>query len=181
MSGEERRQAIIDILLHNKQPISGTDLAKRFEVSRQVIVQDIALIRAKKINIYSTHKGYVIDDDVECQRVFKVCHGDDDVKKELELIVDMGGRVKDVFIYHKVYNLVKAEMKINSRRDVEKYMEDLKKGKSTFLKNVTGGYHYHTVTADSEEILDLIQEKLGEAGFLAELKEYEPVDFWKKS
>ncbi|MBR3646160.1 MAG: transcription repressor NadR [Lachnospiraceae bacterium] len=180
MSGEERRQAIVDSLLDSKEPISGTELAKRFDVSRQVIVQDIALIRANKINIYSTHKGYVIEEKSEFERVFKVCHGDDEVKQELDLIVDMGGRVKDVFIYHKVYNLVKADMRINSRRDVEKYMDDLKNGKSTFLKNVTGGYHYHTVVADSEEILDLIQEELSKAGFLARLKDYEPVDFWKK-
>ena len=178
MSGEQRRKEIIDCLKNSSEPLSGTDLAKKFNVSRQVIVQDIALIRANKFNIESTHRGYIID--MPCSRVFKLQHEDDEVRKELEIIIDNGGKVRDVFVYHKVYNLLRAEMNIKSRRDIEKYMEDLRTGKSTFLKNVTSGYHYHTVVADNEETLDLIQQELDKAGFLAGLLDYEPVDFAKQ-
>ena len=175
MSGEERRKEIVDCLLNSKEPVSGSSLAKRFKVSRQVIVQDIALIRANRYKVSSTHRGYVID--APCQRVFKLKHEDDEVRQELEIITDLGGKVIDVFVYHKVYNLIRAEMNIKSRRDIDRYMEDLRSGKSTYLKNVTSGYHYHTVTADDEDTLDLIQEELDKAGFLAGLLEYEPVDF----
>ena len=93
-------------------------------------------------------------------------------------MVDNGGIVRDVFVYHKVYGVVKAEMNIKNRRDIRKYMEEISTGKSSLLKNVTGGYHYHTVEAESEEILDDIQEELAQRGFLAKLQDYEPVNFW---
>lgn len=101
-------------------PISGINLARRFQVSRQVIVQDIALIRAKDIHIYSTNKGYIIDNKQEVTRVFKVIHTDSEVETELETIIDFGGWVKDVFVYHKVYGVIKADMNIHSRREDRK-------------------------------------------------------------
>lgn len=159
-------------------PISGINLARRFQVSRQVIVQDIALIRAKDIHIYSTNKGYIIDNKQEVTRVFKVIHTDSEVETELETIIDFGGWVKDVFVYHKVYGVIKADMNIHSRRDIKEYLDEIKSGKSSLLKNVTSGYHYHTVVADDEKTLNLIQDSLYQLGFLAKLQEYEPVDFW---
>ena len=176
MDGNKRRQAIIDILKNSLQPVSGTYLAKTLQVSRQVIVQDIALLRAGDYDIYSTHKGYVLNAQKVCKRIFKVHHDDNEVEKELSLIVDLGGYVEDVFVYH---NIVKATLNIASRRDIKNYMTNLQTGHSSLLKNVTSGYHYHTVHADNEEILDEIQEELQKAGFLAQLQEYEPVDFWK--
>ena len=77
--------------------------------------------------------------------------------------------------------LLKADMNLKSRRDVELYLEDMNTGKSTLLMNVTSGYHYHTSVAESEETLDAIQEKLMQEGFLAKLQEYEPVDFWSRA
>lgn len=180
MDGAKRREAIITWLEKSESPVSGTELAKKYGVSRQVIVQDIALIRSGGRQIYSTHRGYVVEQKKRCSRVYKVIHGDDEVELEFNTIVDLGGHVRDVFIYHKVYGVVKADMDIKSRLDVARYLEELASGKSTPLKNVTGGYHYHTVEADSEAILDMIQEALGKLGFLAALQDYEPVDFWKE-
>ena len=91
----------------------------------------------------------------------------------------MGGYVKDVFVYHKVYGVLRADMNIKSRMDIRKYMENIRSGKSSLLKNVTSGFHYHTIVADSEELLDMIQEELSRRGFLAKLQDYEPVNFWK--
>ena len=127
MNGEERREKIIKMLTTGTKPIPGVALAKQFDVSRQVIVQDIALLRANGMNIFSTNRGYLIQKD-----------------------------------------------------SVARYMEEIATGKSSLLKNVTSGFHYHTILADSEEILDIIQEELGKQGFLAKLQDYEPVDFWKK-
>ena len=97
---------------------------------------------------------------------------------QLSAIVDAGGQIRDVFVYHKVYGILKADMGIKSRRDIRAYMEEISTGKSSLLKNVTSGYHYHTIDAESEEILDTIQEELRQRGFLAKLQDYEPVDFW---
>lgn len=181
MSGEERRGKIIQALKNSDKAVSATTLAKEFDVSRQVIVQDVALLRANGKNIFSTNRGYLIQEDEETTRVFKVQHEDDEVEKELTTIVDLGGTVEDVFVYHKVYGVLRAEMNIKSRMDIYKYLEDIRSGKSSLLKNVTSGYHYHTIRADSEEILDLIQSQLQEKGFLAKLQDYEPVDFWSST
>lgn len=180
MEGEQRRKAIITLLEGSEHPVSGQALAKEFQVSRQVIVQDVALIRANGREIFSTHKGYVLKKKGEVTRVFKVIHRDDEVEKEFTAIVDLGGRVQDVFVYHKVYNVVRADLDIKSRLDIAHYIEGIQSGKSSLLKNVTGGYHYHTVAADNEQILDMIQEELKKCGFLAPLQDYEPVDFWKE-
>ena len=178
MSGEERRGKIIQALKNSDKAVSATTLAKEFDVSRQVIVQDVALLRANGKNIFSTNRGYLIQEDEETTRVFKVQHEDDEVEKELTTIVDLGGTVEDVFVYHKVYGVLRAEMNIKSRMDIRNYMEEIRSGKSSLLKNVTSGYHYHTVRAERVEILDMIQEELQKKGLLAKLQDYEPVDFW---
>ena len=139
-------------------------------------MQDVALLRANGKNIFSTNRGYLIQEDEETTRVFKVQHEDDEVEKELTTIVDLGGTVEDVFVYHKVYGVLRAEMNIKSRMDIRNYMEEIRSGKSSLLKNVTSGYHYHLVEAASEKRLDLIGEELKKAGFLAPLQPWEHKD-----
>lgn len=178
MKGEKRRKQLLNILSSSNNPVSGGTLSKELNVSRQIIVQDISLLRANGATIFSTNKGYLLQEDRKYSRVFKVYHTDDQVEEELSTIVDAGGQIRDVFVYHKVYGVLKAEMGIKSRRDVRSYMEEISTGKSSLLKNVTSGYHYHTIDAESEEILDAIQEELQQKGFLAKLQDYEPVDFW---
>ena len=178
LSGQERRERILKILKDSTEPVAGVELAKQLEVSRQVIVQDMALIRANGIDVMSTNRGYVIHETKEVSRVFKVIHTDEQVEEELNLFVDLGGKVEDVFVYHKVYGVIKAAMNIKSRRDVRNYMEGISSGKSTNLKNLTSNYHYHTISAEDEQTLDLIQEELMKKGFWAKLQDYEPVDFW---
>ena len=180
MNGEARREQIVNIIKKSTSAVSGTDLAKQLNVSRQVIVQDIALLRANGIDILSTNRGYIIGDTGKVSRVFKVHHAPEEVETELNLFVDFGGIVKDVFLYHKVYDILRAEMNLKSRVDVKKYLMELASGKSTLLMNVTSGYHYHTILADDKETLDLIQAELESHGFLAKLQDYEPVDFWNK-
>ena len=179
-NGRERREQILQILKNSKEPVAGTELANQLDVSRQVIVQDTALIRANGVEVFSTNRGYLIHMPKQVSRVFKVIHTNEQVEEELNLIVDLGARVEDVFVYHKVYNVVKVKMDIKSRRDVSKYMEGITSGKSTNLMNLTSNYHYHTVVADDEQTLDLIQEELKRKGFLAQLQDFEPIDFWSE-
>ena len=174
MSGESRRKEILARLTDASAPVSASRLAEELGVSRQVIVQDVALMRAAGHSIASLARGYVLERPSRAQRVFKVRHSDEDVEKELNLIVDAGGIVEDVFVFHKYYGTVRAQMDIKSRYHVKQFLENIATGKSSLLMNVTSGYHYHTVTADTEETLDLIQKSLEEQGFLAPLQEYEP-------
>ncbi len=179
MNGEERRTKIIELLRAGKTPLSGTALAGQLGVSRQVIVQDMALLRANAYPILATSQGYLLSELPSVSRVFKVIHSEAEVEEELSLIVDCGGRVDDVFVSHRIYDIVKAPLNIRSRLDVKRFMDNLISGKSSLLMNVTSGYHYHTVSADSEEILDYIHDALKQRGFLAPLQDYEPVELNK--
>lgn len=166
MTGSERRNAIVSQIKSSAVPVSGKMLAKEFEVSRQVIVQDIALIRASGHDIISTNRGYILNSPKTVSRVFKVNHTDDELENELCSIVDLGGRVVNVMINHRVYGHMEAELNINSRRKVMEFMEDIKSGKSSPLKNITSNYHYHKVEADNEETLDMIEDMLRRKGYL---------------
>ena len=172
MSGEERRDHIINDLKQSDKAISATVLASHYNVSRQVIVQDVAILRATGFDIISTHRGYIINKAYSkkenCRRVYKVWHTDEETLEELYSIVDLGGRVKDVFINHKVYGKVRGELNIDSRKKADELIEKIKSGKSSQLKNITSGYHYHTITAENEDILDEIGKMLKEKDFLIE-------------
>lgn len=166
MTGQERRDAMIEMIRNSEKPVSGTALAKEFAVSRQVIVQDIALIRAAGYEVLSTHRGYLLGHKGAVTRIFKVSHTDEEIADELNLIVDLGGKVEDVQVNHKVYGRMKADLGIHSRKQVQDFVEEIRSGKSSPLKNITSNYHYHTVEADSEEVLDLIGEELNKRGYL---------------
>lgn len=168
MSGEERREAILKVIRESSKPISGAALAKLYSVSRQVIVQDIALLRAADYEIISTNRGYICKMPSVANRVFKVSHTNAQIAEELNIIVDFGGIAEDVFVRHGVYGQLRAALNIRNRKQVQKLVEDISSGKSVPLYTVTSGYHYHTVLADSEETLDLIEAELGRKGFLVE-------------
>ena len=168
MKGNERRKKILQMLTESETPISGRALAEALHVSRQVIVQDIALIRAEGNNVISTNRGYILNAPHTVSRIFKVHHTDADLENELCGIVDLGGKVINVMVNHRVYGHIEAELNIGSRRQVENFMEDIRNGKSSPLKNITSDYHYHKVEAESEEILDMIQDMLKRRGFLIE-------------
>ena len=129
MSGTERRNQIVERIKKNAVPVSGTMLAKEFEVSRQVIVQDIALIRAAGYDIISTHRGYLLNEPISVNRVFKVQHTDEQTEEELYSIVDLGGTVANVIVNHKVYGQMEAELNINSRKKAKDFIYDIKSGK----------------------------------------------------
>lgn len=167
MNKEVRCAAIVDLIRHSPVPVSGSALAARFQVSRQVIVQDIALLRAAGQEIVSTNRGYILPrQQPAVRRVFKVCHDDAQTEDELSTIVDYGGTVLDVFVEHGIYGQFRAELNISSRRDVLKFMHRVENGTAALLKNVTLGEHFHTVEAAGCDILDEIETALREKRYL---------------
>ncbi len=179
MKVNNRRQSILNMLSTASSPVSASRLAESFGVSRQIIVKDIAALRTDGYAIDALARGYVLTEKLRPQKVFKVIHTDEDVETELNLIVDLGGCVEDVFIYHKFYNQIKAPLHIQSRFDVTHFLNNITEGKSSLLKNVTSGYHYHTVTAKDTETLKRIEDALWVHGFLAPLQAYEPTELKK--
>ena len=166
MNGTERREKIVAYIRDSKEPVSGQKLAEIFDVSRQVIVQDMALIRANGVEILSTHRGYVIDNKKSVNRVFYVNHTDEQLEDELCMIVDMGGKIVNVMVEHKVYGKLEAELQITSRHKVYEFVESMKSGSSSPLKNLTSNLHAHLVEAEDEKTLDMIEDKLREMGIL---------------
>ncbi|MBR3987905.1 MAG: transcription repressor NadR [Clostridia bacterium] len=166
MKATDRRKEIAAVLTSSETPVSGSTLSEKYGVSRQIIVQDISLLKAAGYEILSTHHGYIVQSSPLKERVFKLKHSTNDTEDELNTIVDLGGTVADVFVWHKVYGKVEAKMNIFSRMHVRQFLEGVRSGKSTELMNITGGYHYHTVTAESDEILDKIEKALDAKGFI---------------
>lgn len=166
LNSEERRKEIIHTFHSGNLPVSGGALSAMFGVSRQIIVQDIALLRAQGNDIISTNRGYILKTPVKVSRIFHVCHTDEQIEEELNAIVDLGASIKDVFVVHKVYGKICGELGLSSRRQVGVFLEELKNGKSSPLKKITEDAHFHTVEAESAEILDEVEKKLEEIGFL---------------
>lgn len=166
MKAQERRKSIINLLLSEDRPIPGGELSEKCGVSRQIIVQDISVLKGQGFDILSTHNGYILQKSPFKERVFKLRHTTEETEDELNIIVDLGGTVADVFVWHKVYGKLTAPLNIFSRLQVKQFMEGVRTGKSTELMNITGGYHYHTVRAEKEEILDRIEAALDSKGFI---------------
>lgn len=177
MTGEERRYAIVSLLKQSDRPVSGTALGEKFQASRQIIVQDIALLRASGFGISSTNRGYVLDTPGQVSRLIKVRHGIDELADEMNAIVDLGGCIIDVMVNHRTYGRIQAPLEIHNRREVKRFLADLEEGISSPLSALTDGYHFHTVSAESDEVLDEIVQALDELGLLAELTEYEKQAF----
>ena len=174
MNARERRRAIMDVLEVAKEPVSGSALAREVGVSRQIVVQDIALLRADGHDVVATNRGYVLQEAPSSPavptRLVKVRHSVEQAGDELTSIV---GAVLNVIVNHRVYGKITADLDIRNRRDVERYLHDIESGKSFPLLTVTSGYHFHRIAAEDEQTLDEIEAILKEKGYLADLMPYE--------
>lgn len=170
MAGEARRNQLRHLLEHSKDPISGTELSKLLGVSRQVIVQDIALLRAENLNIFATNRGYLIYHSAEekkgFQRTIHTQHNTDEIYDELYTIVDFGGKIVNVVIKHALYGEITADLNITTRAEVDQFVKQILERKINPLKELTGDDHYHVIEADSVERLDRIEQALLEKGYL---------------
>lgn len=162
MSGEKRREKLLDILKTADTPVSGTKLAKQLNVSRQVVVQDIALLRAIDKNILATNKGYIIYEFLGTgyKETVAVKHNDEQIQDELYSIVDLGGRVLDVVVEHEIYGQIAVDLVIKTRKDVDDFVRSCNENHTKPLKELTDGVHYHTIETDNEGEMKSILEIL---------------------
>ena len=157
VDGDIRREKLLDILKNSSGPVSGSSLSKALGVSRQAIVQDIALLRAGDSEIFATPKGYILYTQgpaKKYRRSFMVNHTKEQIVDELSLIVDNGGRVLNVIVAHDVYGQIQADLILENRQDAGPLLQ------------ISNGVHIHTVEAASERILDNIERDLRERGYL---------------
>ncbi|MBE5873497.1 MAG: transcription repressor NadR [Lachnospiraceae bacterium] len=172
LDGNARRKAIVAFLAEHSAPVSGTELAKHFNVSRQIIVQDVALLRAENRDILSTNKGYALFMPKParggCTAVIMVKHTAEQTMDEMLSIVDYGGSMLDVSIDHDLYGQIRADLVINDAKDAEEFCDKMAQSTSKPLKVLTEDCHYHTIKAPSEKALALIKQELRDKGILLE-------------
>ena len=167
MNADARRRSILEVLRSGAAPQAASALAARFGVSRQVVVGDIALLRAYGNNISATPRGYVLERETGMtERTLACVHSGQDMQRELNIMVDNGCIVKDVIVEHPVYGQLTGSLELKSRYDVKNFVE--RSAEALPLSSLTDGLHLHTLLCPDEEAFRRVVKELGEAGFLLE-------------
>ncbi|VEU79874.1 transcription repressor NadR [Haploplasma axanthum] len=164
MNGQERRNEILHILNNSKLEVSATSLAKKFAVSRQIIVGDIALLRALGHRITALPKGYIIDSNQSEYNSFNVIvkHTPKETIKELTALVNANVIVLDVTINHPTYGILKGDLNIKTLKDIELFL----KNRPNLLSSLTDGVHVHTLLYKDKKDLNAALNALNELGFI---------------
>lgn len=168
--GEARRELILKWLKESNEPLTGQIIAEKTNVSRQVIVQDISLLKAKNEPIIATAQGYLYLSDKQpnypFKRIIACYHSPGQTRDELTIMVDYGVLVRDVTVEHQIYGELTASLMIKSRRDVNEFIEKMETATASYLSELTDGVHLHTIEAESPEQLDDLVKALDKAGFM---------------
>lgn len=166
MDNKERREAILKLLQSKTTFIPGSEIAEMMGVTRQVIIRDIALLRASGHNIIATSKGYALRRGKGVRAIFAVKHVEEEIEEELTLIVQKGGRVLDVVVEHPLYGEIRGNLKVETLEDVKRFLAKMKTASAKPLLTLSEGIHLHTVEADDWKTLEMIKEDLEKEGFL---------------
>lgn len=166
MTAAQRRQAIYQQLSSSSVPISATVLARRFSVTRQIVVGDIALLRAEGHSITATPQGYMIPAETGLKRTIACTHSAEDTQRELFAMVDCGCTVVDVIVEHPVYGQLTAPLALSSRYDVEQFIYRMSISRAQPLSALTGGVHLHTLSCPSEAVFAHLKATLSDMGML---------------
>lgn len=169
MSGIERRNEICRILSESEVPVSAAALAAKFSVSRQVIVGDIALLRAAGTEVAATPRGYLLPQTEEGMTCTIACvHDFEGMEKELQIIVDNGCSALDVMVEHPVYGVLTGQLSVASRYDLREFMKTVEKYGAKPLSDLTDGVHFHRMKCPNREAMDRVLAELRKAGILIE-------------
>ena len=169
MDGEQRRAAILEVLRGAERPVSASALAARFNVSRQIIVGDVALLRASGSEITATPRGYRIERE-STHIVHRIAcrHDAREMRDELYAIVDEGCTVRDVIVEHPIYGQIAGQLELSSRHDVEEFIRQSMESDAKPLSMLTEGIHLHTILCPDSASYDRVLEKLAALGVLYE-------------
>lgn len=163
----DRKEKIIEEIKKSDKPISASTLAKKLGVSRQIIVGDVALIRASGTNIIATPRGYILDSKQQNQTyTIAVNHSQEQMADELYTIVDLGGCAIDVIVDHPVYGQLTGKLHLSSRYDVDQFIKKVNNNQAKPLSQLTDGLHLHTIQCPNEDTYQRIVSALDEKGYL---------------
>ncbi|MGH9715899.1 MAG: transcription repressor NadR [Candidatus Acidiferrales bacterium] len=167
-TSDRRRRQILDWMRSHGGPISGAEMAKRLRVSRQCLVQDIAILRAAGEEIVATPRGYRLPEAANhAHRAVLACrHVPERTEEELQILVDHGVKILDVIVEHPLYGELRGSLMIESRTDVHDFLKQVKATHASLLSSLTGGVHLHTVEASRPEMISRARARLRQRGFL---------------
>ncbi len=171
MQNQERRKHILQQLKEEKRPVKGTELAARFDVSRQVIVQDIALLRAEGEEIMATPQGYLVllENKERLLKKLVVKHdGYEEIEDELQTMIDFGVKVIDVIVDHPLYGEIRSPLNIGFKKELEEFMQKIRTENAEPLASLTEGVHIHTLEVPNEAVFLQLKEALSKKGYLIE-------------
>lgn len=169
MDAEARRDRILEALREAASPVSASRLAGELGVSRQVIVGDVALLRAQGCDILATARGYLMAPIVAGSRYLGKLpcqHTMEQTEQELSAIVELGGEVINVTVEHFLYGEITGQLNIVSPGDVADFMRRVKNNEARLLSELTGGIHLHTVACRDKAAFDAIWEELSRLDIL---------------
>lgn len=171
MKAEERRQAVREDLRNASSPLPAARLAARYSVSRQIIVGDIALLRAEGENILSTPRGYIhVREENDVRRTIACMHASEQMEDELNIMVDNGCCVRNVIVEHPVYGQLEGQLNIQSRHDVQEFIRRVQTSDAPPLSSLTAGIHLHTLSCPDDECFERVRQQLAQAGYLYEAR-----------
>jgi len=168
ISNSERQAQIKTQLTASDGPISASAFAKKFGVSRQSIVGDVALLRAQGESIVATPRGYEYQKTQANTAIIAVQHTPEQMGAELLLLVNAGVQVLNVIVDHPVYGEIRAELMLKSANDVQHFIRKVASSNAHLLSELTQGIHLHTLAFSNPTQLDAVREQLRAAGFLYE-------------
>lgn len=169
MEATKRRDSIVSILSQENRPLSARKLAALLSVSRQIIVGDVALLRASGVDVIATPKGYVLESASMTNKFVGQLashHSAAETKTELYAVVDNGGEVVDVIVEHPIYGELRGRLSISSRYDADRFMETIENKQANLLSELTGGVHLHTIACADKKTFDRIKKELDDLSLL---------------
>jgi transcriptional regulator of NAD metabolism len=170
-AGADRRRKLWERIQNHKGVIAGSELARQFGISRQSLVQDVAILRASGKEILSTPQGYRLATlPAALPKVHRAVlasqHAPERTEEELHILVDNGVKVLDVIVEHPLYGELRGALMLSSRADVADFMKRWRGTKTTLLSSLTRGVHLHTVEAAKQESIERAKAELHARGLL---------------
>jgi uncharacterized protein len=167
MGSIDRRDNILKLLLESSEPLKGSDIAKKYFVTRQIIVKDIAILRAKGKNIIATPDGYIINkNENKIKAIIAVTHTEEEMFDEMNIVIKYGGIIEDVIVEHPLYGEITGMLMIKNYNELNKFIEKYNKQRAKLLSVLTNGVHLHTIAADTQDDINLIISELRNCNFI---------------
>lgn len=169
MNAQQRRESVLKSIESTRTPLSASSLAAQLGVSRQVIVGDVAILRAGGHDIMATARGYVMPELRDANQFLgklACCHEPLKTRDELYAIVDAGAYVVDAIVEHELYGEITGQLNLKNRGDVDHFIKKFENSEVKLLSELTNGIHLHTIACRDKAHFEDVYKILLAMGYL---------------